>query len=220
MHRPLRDHAIRAATPRSDASPRERWNRRYAAGDPHGTAMPNEFLVAELATMTPGTALDLACGAGRNAVWLAERGWRVTAVDFSSVALDRARELASSREVAIEWIDADVLAWSPRARHYDLVTMLYLQLPTTERRDALRRAAEAVRPGGTLLVVGHDLLNLTEGVGGPSQPDVLFTPDDIVADLSGFEVEKAERVRRSVTDDGTVRDAIDALVRARRYMRA
>jgi SAM-dependent methyltransferase len=216
MHRPLSDHVIRAATPRSGESPRERWNRRYAAGDPHGTATPNEFLVAEVAAILPGTALDVACGAGRSAVWLAERGWRVTAVDFSSVALDRARELASSRRVAIEWIEADLLAWCPPARHYDIVIMLYLQLPATERRAALRRAAEAVRPGGTLLVVGHDLLNLTEGVGGPSQPDVLFTPDDIVADLSGFEVEKAERVRRSVTDDGTVRDAIDALVRARR----
>jgi SAM-dependent methyltransferase len=197
-------------------SPRDRWNRRYATGDPHGTATPNEFLVAEVAAMPPGTALDVACGAGRNAVWLAERSWRVTAVDFSSVALDRARELASLRRVAIEWIEADVLVWSPPARHYDLVTMLYLQLPTMERREALRRSADAVRPGGTLLVVGHDLLNLTEGWAGPSQPDVLFTPEDIVADLAGFEVQRAARVRRRVEEGGTTHEAIDALIRARR----
>jgi SAM-dependent methyltransferase len=201
---------------RTRESPRERWNRRYAAGDPHGTAVPNEFLVAELATMAPGAALDFACGAGRNAVWLAGRGWHVTGVDFSSVALDHARELAAARGVSIEWIEADVLEWSPPARRYDLVTMLYLQLPSSERRAALRRAAEAVRPGGTLLVVGHDSLNLTEGWAGPWQPDVLFTPDDIVADLAGFDVERAARVRRRVEDGGAIHEAIDALVRARR----
>jgi len=216
MHRPLRDLPIRAATPRPNESPRDRWNRRYAAGDPHGTAIPNEFLIAEIAAMPPGTALDVACGAGRSAVWLAERCWRVTAVDFSSVALDRARELASARQVAIEWIEADVLEWSPPERHYDLVAMLYLQLPAAERRAALRRAAEAVRPGGTLLVVGHDLLNLTEGWAGPSQPDVLFTPDDVVAELSGFEVARAERVRRRVEDSEGIHEAIDALIRAHR----
>jgi SAM-dependent methyltransferase len=166
--------------------------------------------------MPAGTALDVACGAGRNAVWLAERGWRVTAVDFSSAALDCARQLASARQVAIGWIEADVLEWSPPERHYDLVTVLYLQLPAAERAVALRRAAGAVRPGGTLLVVGHDVLNLTEGWGGPSQPDVLFTPDDIVANLEGFDVERAERVRRRIEEGGTIHEAIDALVRARR----
>jgi ubiquinone/menaquinone biosynthesis C-methylase UbiE len=216
MPRSQRDLSIGAVTPRSIESPRDRWNRRYAAGDPHGTTTPNEFLAAEIEVLPPGSALDLACGAGRNAVWLAERGWRVTAVDFSSVALGRARELASARQVAVEWIEADVLAWTPPARHYDLVTMLYLQLPTAERRVALRRAAESVRPGGTLLVVGHDLLNLTEGWAGPSQPDVLFTPDDIVAELAEFEVAKAERVRRRLEDNEGIHEAIDALIRVQR----
>ena len=70
-------------------------------------------------------------------------------------------------------------------------------------------------PGGTLLVIGHDLTNLTDGWGGPTQPDVLFTPDDIVAEIDGLQVERAERVRRPVDDGGTPREAIDALVRAR-----
>jgi hypothetical protein len=91
---------------------------------------------------------------------------------------------------------------------------MYLQLPAAERRAALARAAAAVRPGGTLLVVGHDLLNLTEGVGGPTQADVLFTPDDVAAEIGALVVEKSERVRRAV--EGAGRDAIDALVRARR----
>lgn len=195
---------------------REHWNRRYASADRHATPVPNQFLVAEVNGMAPGRALDLACGAGRNAVWLAEQGWRVTAVDFSDVGLTMARELARARGVKVEWIEADVVAWVPESRAYDLVCVLYLQLPAPERRSVLRHAVDAVAPGGTLLVLGHDLLNLTEGWGGPPQPDVLYTPDNIVAEIEGLQVEKAERVRRPVEEGGALHEAIDALVRARR----
>lgn len=202
---------------RSDPA-RERWNRRWGGEERvHASTDPSRFLVAEVAGLRPGAALDLACGAGRNAVWLAERGWRVTAVDFSEVALRMARSLAAERRVAVDWIEADVALWLPPARAYDLVCVFYLQLPAAERRIALARAAEAVRAGGTLLVVGHDLLNLTEGWGGPTQADVLFTPDDVVADIGGgLAIERAERVRRPVADPAATREAIDALVRARR----
>jgi SAM-dependent methyltransferase len=105
---------------------------------------------------------------------------------------------------------------APPARAFDLVCVLYLQLPAPERRAALRHAVDALRPGGTLLVVGHDLLNMTEGWGGPTMPDVLFTPDDIAAEVGDLQVEKAERVRRSVEDGGVLHEAIDALVRAHR----
>jgi SAM-dependent methyltransferase len=196
---------------------RERWNRRWAGEERvHASTAPSRFLVAEVADLRPGTALDLACGAGRNAVWLAEQGWRVTAVDFSGVALRMARSLAAERRVEVEWIEADAVAWTPPAGAYDLVCVLYLQLPAGERRTALAHAAGAVRPGGTLLVLGHDLLNLTEGWGGPTQPDVLFTPDDVVADLGDLRIDKALRVRRPVEDAGASREAIDALVRATR----
>ncbi len=195
---------------------REHWNRRYASADPHSTRVPSRFLVAEVNGMAPGRALDLACGAGRNAVWLAEQGWRVTAVDFSDVGLTMARDLARARGVEVQWIQADVVAWAPAPRAYDLVCVLYLQLPAPDRRVVLRHAVDAVSPGGALLVIGHDLLNLTEGWGGPSQADVLFTPDDIVAEIEGLQVEKAERVPRPVEDGGVVHEAIDALVRARR----
>jgi SAM-dependent methyltransferase len=201
---------------RSDAK-REHWNRRYATTDRiHSTAVPNRFLVAEVTGLAPGRALDLACGAGRNAVWLAQRGWRVTAVDFSDVGLTMARELAAKCQVSVEWIEADVVTWTPAALAYDLVCVMYLQLPAVDRRKALQHAVDAVRPGGTLLVVGHDLLNLTEGWAGPSQPEVLFTPDDIVGEIDGLLVEKSERVRRPVEEDGVIHEAIDALVRARR----
>ena len=196
---------------------REKWNRRYADADErHATPVPNRFLVAEVTDLAPGRALDLACGAGRNTVWLAERGWQVTAVDYSPTGLALARELAAARGVKVEWIEADVVDWTPPPRAFDLVCVLYLQLPAAERRAVLAHAADALAPGGTLLIIGHDRLNLTEGWGGPSQPEVLFTPDDIVADIGGLVVDRAERVRRPVEDVGATRDAIDALVRARR----
>lgn len=195
---------------------RERWNHRWAGERAHASTAPSRFLAAEVADLRPGTALDLACGAGRNAVWLAEHGWRVTAVDFSGVALGMARSLAAQRRVEVDWIEADVVTWAPPARAYDLVCVLYLQLPALERGTALARAAAALRAGGTLLIVGHDLLNLTEGWGGPTQPDVLFTPDDVVAEIGDLRVEKAQRVRRAVEEPGAAREAIDALVRARR----
>ena len=193
---------------------RERWNRRWAGERANAATTPSAFLIAETETLPPGRALDLACGAGRNAVWLARRGWRVTGVDFSDVALQAARGLAASAGVDVEWVEADAVTWPAESRAYDLVAVMYLQLPAAERRAALARAAAAVRLGGTLLVVGHDLLNLTEGVGGPTQADVLFTPDDVAAEIGGLVVEKSERVRRVV--EGAGRDAIDALVRARR----
>jgi len=193
------------------------WNRRHSTAErAHASTAPSRFLVDEVADLAPGRALDLACGAGRNAVWLAERGWRVTAVDFSEVALRMARALADRRGVGVEWIEADVAAWTPPAQAFDLVSVLYLQLPAAERRLALAHAAGAVRPGGTLLVIGHDLLNLTEGWGGPTQADVLFTPDEVAGEMAGLTVEKTLRLRRPVDDRGATREAIDALVRARR----
>jgi hypothetical protein len=119
--------------------------------------------------------------------------------------------------VTVRWEEADVLAWQP-ADTFDLVAVLYLQLPEAERRRALRIAVEAVRPGGTLLVVAHDTRNLDEGVGGPQDPTVLYTPSDVVADTvgSGSEliVERAETVERPV--EGAGRPALDCLVRIRR----
>ena len=195
---------------------RERWNRRWAGERAHASTAPSEFLIAETEALPPGRALDVACGAGRNAVWLARRGWRVTGVDFSDVALRAARELAASAGVEVEWIEADAVTWIPPRGAYALVTVMYLQLPAAERRAALGHAAAAVAPGGTLLVVGHDRLNLTEGWGGPTQAEVLFTPDDVVSEIGGLVIESARRVRRAVAEGAGAREAIDALVRARR----
>jgi SAM-dependent methyltransferase len=193
---------------------REHWNRKYAETESLWSTVPNRFLVAEASDLEPGRALDLACGEGRNARWLAERGWDVTGVDISDVAIERARELSAREYLTIEFVRADLLEYEPDPEAFDLVLVFYLQIPASERRVVLHRAAGGLRAGGTFLLVGHDLANLTDGVGGPSDPDLLYTPDDIVADLPALEIERAERVLREV--ENADRPAIDALVRARR----
>ena len=193
---------------------REDWNRRYAGVDSLWSAKPNRFLVAEVEGLEPGRALDLACGAGQNAVWLAGLRWEVTAVDYADVAVAKGIERAARAGVAVDFQVRDLLDYVPEPRAFDLVLILYLHMSSEGRRLVLERAADAVAPGGTLVLVGHDLLNLTEGVGGPSDPDLLFTPDGVVAELPGLEIAKAERLLRDV--DGHDRPAIDALVRARR----
>lgn len=198
---------------------REEWNRRYGERELVWTAEPNRFVVAETADLAPGAALDLACGEGRNAVWLAERGWRVTGVDFSDVAIAKARALAERRGVEGEWVVADLVGYRPEPGAFDLVLLLYLQVPETERSPIVRAAAEAVAPGGTFLLVAHDRRNLEDGHGGPQYPEVLYTPEEVVADLAGIDgidVERAELVRRPVATAEGERVALDALVRASR----
>lgn len=192
------------------------WNERYATAEYVWKAAPNLFLPAHTAGLAVGTALDLACGEGRNAVWLAEQGWAATGVDFSDVGLDKARHMAAERGVEVDWVCADVTSWSPPAAGFDLVVAFYLQLPDEERRRAMAVAARALAGGATLLVVAHDSRNLTEGTEGPQDADVLYGPDDVVADLrdSGVEVviERADTIERAIV--GSDRPALDCLVRA------
>jgi SAM-dependent methyltransferase len=196
---------------------REDWNARYEQKELLWTAEPNRLFANEVASLEPGRALDVACGEGRNAVWLAERGWRVTAVDFSDVALAKAERLADARGVEIEWVLADVLDYRPEPRSFVLVAVLYLQLPAAELGQALRAAAAAVAPGGTLFVLGHDAANLTHGHGGPKDAVVLSTPEDVVEAFDDVVVERAETVERAVAlDGGGEATALDAFVRAHR----
>lgn len=202
-------------SPDATAQARSNWDRRYAeaAGLVWGVE-PNRFLVAEVGALPPGRALDLACGEGRNAVWLAERGWTVTGVDFSTVALATGAAMAEQRGVAVEWVPADVTRYDPDRGGFDLVIVFYLQLHDSDLGRALRAACDGVAPGGTLLVVGHDVTNLEHGHGGPRDPDVLLDADRVVGHLDGLLVERAERVLRPVP--GVDVAAIDTLVRARR----
>ena len=194
------------------------WDRRYAGRELVWTSEPNRFLVQEAEPLAPARALDLACGEGRNAVWLAQRGWRVTGVDFSAVGIEKARQLGAARSVHVEWVIADLLDYRPDAQGFDLVIVFYLQVAVKQRTPILRAAADAVAAGGTFLLVGHDSNNIDKGQGGPQDPAVLYTAEDVVSDLedAGLAIERAEQVHRSVeTSDGT-RVALDTLVRASR----
>jgi SAM-dependent methyltransferase len=197
---------------------RHQWDTRYAGEELVWTSTPNQFLVSELVGLPVGCAVDLACGEGRNAVWLAEQGWRATGVDFSPVGLAKGKQLAESRNVDVQWVESAVKEWSPPLQGFDLVVVFYLQLAQPQRSAALKVAAAAVAPGGTMLVVAHHHDNLTRGYGGPPNDAVLYSVNDVttVARAAGLVVQRAEQVVRQVETDAGVRQAIDMLVRANR----
>ena len=200
----------------------EHWDRRYDQTGLVWSAEPNRWVEEVAAALPPGRVLDLACGEGRNALWLAERGWRAVGVDFSRVAVDRAVELATVRLAVagdrFEGVCADLLEFEPEPRAFDLVLVVYLQLRPAERTTVLRRAAAAVADGGLLFVAAHDSANLEDGYGGPQEPAVLYTAADVVADIGGggLVVDRAERVVRPVATDEGERHALDCLVLAHR----
>lgn len=193
----------------------ETWDGRYAERPLVWGLAPNRFVERELASLPAGRALDLASGEGRNAIWLAGLGWQVVALDFSHVATERTLALAAKADVEVDARCGDVLDAELPDASFDLVLIAYLQLPPDEKAAVLRRVAGVLRPGGTFLLVAHDLRNLAEGHGGPSSADVLWTPDEVVAGLGdAFAIERAEVVERPV--EGADRPALDTLVRARR----
>jgi SAM-dependent methyltransferase len=193
------------------------WDRRWLDKRLHAHGEASPVVLDALEDLEPGRALDLGCGSGRHAVWLAERGWQVTAVDFSREALRQARERAAHVGVEVDWIEADLVAFEPAANSFDLVLLAYLHVAADERRAILAKAEAAVADGGTLLLVGHDLTNIGTGAPGPTSPAVLYTPADIVHELPELAIERTEQVTRPTKlGDGSEVDAIDALVLARR----
>lgn len=193
------------------------WNERYRDAELVWSAGPNRFVEEICGDLAPGRAIDLAAGEARNAIWLAEQGWDATAVDYSDVAIDKARRIAERRGVALTTEVADLTTYTPTPGGYDLVVVAYLQLVADELAPILDRAAAAVAPGGTFLLVAHDRENLDRGHGGPQHPAVLTTPEQITALLTDdFAIERAEVAERPVeTDDGPA-VALDTLVVARR----
>jgi SAM-dependent methyltransferase len=185
------------------------WDERYAATALVWSAGPNQFVESELASLPAGRALDLACGEGRNARWLADRGWQVTAIDWSEVAVDKGRQVND----AVDWQVGDALT-APLPTDLDLVVLAYFQVAADARRTTLRRSFDALAPGGTLFVIAHDSTNLIEGTGGPQDPAVLYTAADVLDDLADadLEVVRAERVPR-VVDTGTAWDSLVRVVR-------
>lgn len=171
------------------------------------SAAPNGFVVAELADLPPGRGVDLGAGEGRNALWLASRGWVMTAVDFSAVAIATGTRVAAECGIGLTWVVADVTQWEPPAP-VDLVLVAYLHLPGPDLRAIASRVGGWLVDGGTLLVVGHDVENLATGAGGPRNPDTLYHDR---MDFPGLTVVRNELVPRRTADGAT---ALDRLVRA------
>lgn len=197
------------------------WDHRYDREDYVWQVAPNRFLPDLVAGLNPGRVLDLACGEGRNAVWLAQQGWTATGVDFSKVGIAKAERLAADSGVRVEWIVGDVTTVDLPPAGFDLVIVFYVQLPAADRESMLHRAARALAAGGRFVMVAHDLTNITDGVGGPQDPTVMPTPELISGDLAsagvdGLVVDRAERITRRVETDSGARDAIDCLVVAHR----
>lgn len=194
------------------------WDERYRERDLVWSAEPNAFVADEVIDLPPGRALDLACGEGRNAIWLAERGWQVQAVDFSQVAISKARQLGESRGAEVSWVVADLVQEPPALEPADLVVVAYLQLPRPQLTRVLHLAASLVLPGGILVLVAHARSNLERGYGGPQDPSVLPTLDAVIDPLTdaALAIERGEEITRTVETEEGERRAIDLLIRASR----
>ncbi|CAM5780626.1 SAM-dependent methyltransferase [Cellulomonas persica] len=196
------------------------WEDRYGSAPAVWSGRPNAALVAQTAHVSPGTALDLGAGEGRDAVWLAQQGWRVTAVDFAATGLARGAEAAAEAGVEVTWVQADVATWDDDAQ-YDLVTSHFIHLAPDARRGFVARAASHVAPGGTLLLVQHDALDLAAPLGRPHDPGMFPGADQVRDELAGLDdgwvVEVAASVpRHATTHQGETVTVHDAVLRARR----
>lgn len=161
------------------------WDARYAAEPRLWGAEPNAHVRERLAQADPGHLVDLACGHGRNALWLARRGCQVTAVDHSAVALDQGRAHAAELGLHVDWVRADVRCWAPPGP-VDVAVVSYLHRPVRGLVALLRSAAAWLRPGGRLIYLGHSRSNRLRGVGGPSEPAVLPEIADLARAADGL----------------------------------
>ncbi|HWG64372.1 MAG TPA: methyltransferase domain-containing protein [Streptosporangiaceae bacterium] len=199
------------------------WDERYLSQHSLWSGNPNSHLVAEAGDLAPGVTLDVGCGEGADAIWLARRGWQVVAVDVSAVALQRAAanaaRMGDSVAERIDWQHQDVMAWDPGPARYDLVSSQFMHLPEAPRRALFRRLATAVVPGGTLLIVGHHPSDLETTMPRPHHRELFFTGDDIADDLDPGEwvIITNAAPGRAVTDpDGITVTIHDTVLRARR----
>ena len=192
------------------------WDGRYRERGAVWGSEPNRFLVDIASDLERGTALDLGCGQGRNALWLASLGFTVTGLDLSPVAVGQAEEMAAELGVDATFKAVDLMAWDPEGQVWDLVLLAYIHLPDAMRKEVHATAVRAVAPGGRIVVIAHHLDNLEHGVGGPPDPDVLFTEEQLAADFADLDIEIIERVLRHVESDDINGDAIDVALLARK----
>jgi SAM-dependent methyltransferase len=202
----------------------EFWEQRYQSNPSVWSGNPNTHLISEAADLTPGTALDVGAGEGADALWLAERGWQVTATDISTVALERgashAREAGTEVAARIDWLHADLTTWVPQPMTYDLVSAQFMHLPKAQRETMVARLATSVAAGGTLLIVGHHPSDLQTTIPRPPMPELLFTAAEIADTLNPEEWDilvSDARPRNATDPDGRLVTIHDAVLRAQRH---
>lgn len=196
----------------------EFWDARYRSADRIWSGNPNPRLVEQVADLAPGTVLDVGSGEGADAIWLASRGWQVTAIDVSTVALDRAAamaaELGATIADRITWQQADLLSWAPAPLQFDLVSAQFMHLPGPALAALHDRLAGAVRPGGRLLIVSHHPSDLDTSMGRTGSADMFVTAEQMAAGLDPADwhiIAASAPEREAVDPDGrpvTVRDAV------------
>ena len=196
------------------------WDERYAKAAAEGAAVwsiePNGWIAEVTGSLPPGTAIDLAAGEGRNSLWLASRGWSVTAVDFSATGLSIGRRRAEESALTLDWVMADATTWvSPIP--VDLVVIAYLQLPVVELTAVITNAILSLAVGGTLALIGHDSENLEHGVGGPQDPAILLDLEVVRAAASGLDIAECRRWDRTTPDGGKAIDTILLATKPRQH---
>ncbi len=199
------------------------WEERYGGTEQLFSGRVNPQLVDEVSDLPPGSALDAGCGEGGDVFWLASRGWRVTGADFSSVVLEknaaRAAELGSEIAALTEWVHADLRTWTPPRGQYDLVTSHFVHPAGEQGRALFTRLAEAVAPGGQLLIVLHSPLDLLTTMGRPDVPEGFWTAEEVAAvlELEGWDVITSDaRPRQAHDPEGREITIHDTVFRARR----
>jgi 2-polyprenyl-3-methyl-5-hydroxy-6-metoxy-1,4-benzoquinol methylase len=197
----------------------EFWDDRYSSAERLWSGEPNPQLVAQIEGLPPGEALDAGCGEGADAIWLASRGWTVTAVDVSAVALDRAAAHAAANGVHVNWQREDLLTWDPGPGRFDLVMAQFMHLPNPELQSLHDRLAAAVRPGGTLLIVAHHPDDLRVNAGRTQHAALFPSAEQLAATLDpgSWEIVVADAITRPATDlDGQPVTLTDTVLRAAR----
>lgn len=189
------------------------WNERYAGADYLFGTRPAEFVVRHVGLLTPGmSVLSVADGEGRNSVWLAEQGLRVTAMDGAPNAVDKARRLAAERGVQVDFNVADITTWDWEARPYDAVLGVFIQFAPPPLRDAIFAGMRrAVKPGGLVMLHGYAPRQVGYGTGGPACADNMYTDAILRQAFDGFEVLTLTDYDAEISE-GTGHSGLSALV--------
>lgn len=195
------------------------WNKKYSEREWVWSPEPTTALVETLIDLPAGQALDLGAGEGRNSIWLAAKGWQVTAVDFSSVGIEKGQQIAKKQSLDINWRCHDLEDFTAATDSFSLLIWVYVHIPNSLRQSIWTRLLSSLKPGGHFIYIGHDPANIGRGAGGPQNAEVLASRDDVCSDLQGFQILESKLIERPYgTDPGhggqTNATALDALVHA------